>query len=88
MGIRAHAQTLLCKTPHARPTRSPSTARRAIRRAARSWTALMWAAHRGHVDVMVALMHGGADQSKRVPHGRYSGCALAAFSCVTVARNV
>ena len=52
-----------------------------IRRAARSWTALMWAAHCGHVDVMVALMYFGADQSKRAQHGRYSGCALAAFSC-------
>jgi hypothetical protein len=38
----------------------------------------MWAAHCGHVDVMVALMYFGADQSKRAQHGRYSGCAPAA----------
>jgi hypothetical protein len=40
----------------------------------------MWAAHCGHIDVMVALMHCGADQSKRAQHGRYSGCAPANFS--------
>ena len=61
-------------------TGSPTTQMGAAsRRAARSWTALMWAAHCGHVDVMVALMHCGADQSKRAQQGRYSGCALAAF---------
>ena len=62
-------------------TGSPTTQMGAAsRRAARSWTARMWAAPGGHVDVMVALMHCGADQSKRAQHGRYSGCALANFS--------
>ena len=75
----APCPAVLCKCPHARPTRSLVPQGRAIRPAARSWTALMWAAHSGHVDVMVALMHCGADQSKRAQQGRYSGCALAAF---------
>ena len=39
----------------------------------------MWAAHCGHVDVMVALMYFGADQSKRAQQGRYSGCAFSPF---------
>ena len=78
----SHAQTSCAKCPRARPNWEPHypNGRNHSPAPARSWTALMWAAHCGHVDVMVALMHCGADQSKRVPHGRYSGCALANFS--------
>ena len=73
--------TVLCKSPTlvqlgARVCAAWCT----TRRAACSWTALMWAAYCGHVDVMAALMYFGADQSKRAQHGRYSGCAFAAFS--------
>ena len=77
----SHAQTSSANAPALDPTGSPTTQMGAAsRRAARSWTALMWAAHCGHVDVMVALMLCGADQSKRAQQGRYSGCALANFS--------